>query len=95
MAEVIGEPGRATSVRPHARWVRISHWMATASVLTLTFTGIVILMAHPRRGRRRRLRIPCQQVALGGRQRSFACLVFDDGGQKGNIQNGWAWYTGI
>jgi DMSO/TMAO reductase YedYZ molybdopterin-dependent catalytic subunit len=20
---------------------------------------------------------------------------FDDGGQKGNIQNGWAWYTGI
>ena len=20
---------------------------------------------------------------------------FDDGGMKGNIQNGWAWYTGI
>jgi DMSO/TMAO reductase YedYZ molybdopterin-dependent catalytic subunit len=20
---------------------------------------------------------------------------FDDGGKKGNIQNGWAWYTGI
>jgi len=20
---------------------------------------------------------------------------FDDGGQKGNIRNGWAWYTGI
>ena len=20
---------------------------------------------------------------------------FEDGGQKGNIQNGWAWYTGI
>ena len=37
MAEVIGEPGRATSVRPHARWVRISHWIATASVLTLGF----------------------------------------------------------
>jgi hypothetical protein len=48
MAEVIGEPGRATSVRPHARWVRISHWIATASVLTLTFSGAVILMAHPR-----------------------------------------------
>jgi len=48
MAEVIGEPGRATSVRAHARWVRISHWIATASVLTLAFTGIVILMAHPR-----------------------------------------------
>ena len=48
MAEVTGEPGRATSVRPHARWVRISHWIATASVLTLTFSGVVILMAHPR-----------------------------------------------
>lgn len=21
--------------------------------------------------------------------------TFDDGGKKGNIQNGWAWYTGI
>ena len=20
---------------------------------------------------------------------------FEDGGEKGNIQNGWAWYTGI
>jgi hypothetical protein len=20
---------------------------------------------------------------------------FDDGGDKGNIQNGWSWYTGI
>jgi DMSO/TMAO reductase YedYZ molybdopterin-dependent catalytic subunit len=20
---------------------------------------------------------------------------FEDGGKKGNIQNGWAWYTGI
>jgi hypothetical protein len=20
---------------------------------------------------------------------------FDDGGKKGDIQNGWAWYTGI
>ena len=32
----------------HARWVRISHWIVTASVLTLAFTGVVILMAHPR-----------------------------------------------
>ena len=48
MAEVLGEPGRAASVLPHARWVRISHWIATASVLTLTLSGVVILMAHPR-----------------------------------------------
>ena len=43
-----------TAARPelemagHARWVRISHWLLTASVLTLAFTGFVILMAHPR-----------------------------------------------
>lgn len=32
----------------HARWVRISHWILTASVLTLAVSGFVILMAHPR-----------------------------------------------
>lgn len=38
----------ASDVLHHARWVRISHWILTASVLTLAFTGFVILMAHPR-----------------------------------------------
>ncbi len=28
-------------------------------------------------------------------QRIVVKTEFDDGGQKGNIQNGWAWYTGI
>lgn len=32
----------------HAGWVRISHWIATASVLTLVFSGVEILMVHPR-----------------------------------------------
>lgn len=32
----------------HARWVRLSHWIVTISFLTLAFTGVVILMAHPR-----------------------------------------------
>jgi len=32
----------------HAVWVRVSHWIATASILTLGYTGVVILMAHPR-----------------------------------------------
>jgi len=32
----------------HARWVRVSHWLLTASILTLAFSGFVILMAHPR-----------------------------------------------
>jgi len=43
-----------TAARPeqatvgHARWVRVSHWLLTVSILTLAFTGFVILMAHPR-----------------------------------------------
>jgi thiosulfate reductase cytochrome b subunit len=48
---------QAASVRPeadglpksgHARWVRLCHWVAAASVLTLAVSGFVILMAHPR-----------------------------------------------
>lgn len=39
-----------TPSRPagHARWVRISHWVITLSVATLAFTGVEILMVHPR-----------------------------------------------
>lgn len=32
----------------HRPWVRICHWTAAASILTLASTGFVILMAHPR-----------------------------------------------
>jgi thiosulfate reductase cytochrome b subunit len=32
----------------HARWVRISHWILTASFLTLAVSGVFILMVHPR-----------------------------------------------
>ena len=39
---------QATAAGGHARWVRVSHWIVTASVLTLAVTGFVILMAHPR-----------------------------------------------
>jgi len=35
-------------MRAHPRWVRISHWILAASVLTLAVSGVVILMAHPR-----------------------------------------------
>ena len=38
----------AQTVQGHARWVRISHWILAASVLTLAVSGFVILMAHPR-----------------------------------------------
>jgi thiosulfate reductase cytochrome b subunit len=33
----------------HARWVRLTHWMAAVSVAALVFTGVEILMVHPRR----------------------------------------------
>src|SRR5262245_36020083 len=32
----------------HTHWVRISHWIVTVSFMALAFTGVVILMAHPR-----------------------------------------------
>jgi thiosulfate reductase cytochrome b subunit len=32
----------------HTHWVRLSHWILAASVLTLAVSGFVILMAHPR-----------------------------------------------
>lgn len=48
MAEVPDTVGRASGVEGHARWVRISHWIVTLSVLVLAFTGFEILMVHPR-----------------------------------------------
>ena len=32
----------------HSRWVRVTHWIVAASVLTLAVSGFTILMAHPR-----------------------------------------------
>jgi thiosulfate reductase cytochrome b subunit len=32
----------------HARWVRVCHWILAASVLALSVSGFVVLMAHPR-----------------------------------------------
>jgi thiosulfate reductase cytochrome b subunit len=46
--EVFVEPAPAPAVPPHTRWVRISHAVLTVSILTLAFSGVVILMAHPR-----------------------------------------------
>ena len=39
---------RAIAGGGHARWTRASHWIVAVSVMTLAFTGFVILMAHPR-----------------------------------------------
>lgn len=46
--EQLPEQATHSVATAHTRWVRISHWIATASFITLAFTGIVILMAHPR-----------------------------------------------
>jgi thiosulfate reductase cytochrome b subunit len=32
----------------HAGWVRVSHWIVTLSFVTLAFSGVEILMVHPR-----------------------------------------------
>jgi thiosulfate reductase cytochrome b subunit len=32
----------------HPRWVRATHWIIAASVITLAYSGFVILRAHPR-----------------------------------------------
>jgi thiosulfate reductase cytochrome b subunit len=45
MTESADPPGGAEG---HARWVRVSHWIVTLSVLVLVFTGFEILMVHPR-----------------------------------------------
>ena len=42
------DAGRSSRAQDHARWVRISHWIVTASLLMLVVTGFEILMVHPR-----------------------------------------------
>jgi thiosulfate reductase cytochrome b subunit len=48
MAAVISGHTSMSSLAGHAGWVRVSHWILAASVLTLAFSGFEILMVHPR-----------------------------------------------
>lgn len=48
MAAVISDRDLKIRAAGHAAWVRVSHWVLAASVITLAFSGFVILMAHPR-----------------------------------------------
>ncbi|HEV3182801.1 MAG TPA: cytochrome b/b6 domain-containing protein [Steroidobacteraceae bacterium] len=41
-------PDSASAGSGHTRWVRVTHWIVAASVLTLAVSGFTILMAHPR-----------------------------------------------
>jgi thiosulfate reductase cytochrome b subunit len=42
------DAGVESAMAEHARWVRVAHWLVAASLLTLVFSGIEILMVHPR-----------------------------------------------
>ncbi len=44
----IADQQTGASAAGHAGWVRLCHWILAASVLILGFSGVVILMAHPR-----------------------------------------------
>jgi thiosulfate reductase cytochrome b subunit len=44
----IGRAEPSASTKRHAAWVRACHWVLAASVLTLAFSGYLILMVHPR-----------------------------------------------
>jgi thiosulfate reductase cytochrome b subunit len=48
MPDVLTETASTIRHATHARWVRIAHWLVAASLLTLTVSGVTILMAHPR-----------------------------------------------
>jgi len=39
---------KARQPHRHKGWVKLSHWVVTASFLALAFSGFVILMCHPR-----------------------------------------------
>jgi len=47
MDETYHAPTQTKAAR-HKRWVKFSHWIGSLSFLTLAFTGVVILMVHPR-----------------------------------------------
>ena len=44
----MADSAQAEVGRGHAIWVRVLHWIIVAVVLALIYSGIVILMAHPR-----------------------------------------------
>jgi thiosulfate reductase cytochrome b subunit len=48
MTAVVSVKESKSRSRGHAGWVRVSHWILVASVLTLSVSGTVILMSHPR-----------------------------------------------
>lgn len=39
---------KPTKVGGHALWVRLTHWLFSVAVIVLIYSGVTILMAHPR-----------------------------------------------
>jgi thiosulfate reductase cytochrome b subunit len=48
MSQPQSQSAAASTPAGHTRWVRMTHWIIAASVLTLAVSGFTILMAHPR-----------------------------------------------
>jgi len=40
--------GKEAGVSQHAAWVKLAHWIVTVSFFALAFSGVIVLMAHPR-----------------------------------------------
>jgi thiosulfate reductase cytochrome b subunit len=45
---MIPDPPPGVKLLRHKNWVKISHWIVTASFMALLFSGFVIFMCHPR-----------------------------------------------
>ena len=48
MSSKKGSPASTDAGAGHTCWVRVTHWIVAASVVTLAVSGFTILMAHPR-----------------------------------------------
>jgi thiosulfate reductase cytochrome b subunit len=101
----MAQAGRADDiVHGHRLWVRLTHWLIALAVLTLLYSGIAILMVHPRLywgHAGNDLMQPLLEIPLGPNhhaiQFSASEPVFGSGGpQDANRlnepwnQNGWA-----
>jgi thiosulfate reductase cytochrome b subunit len=104
-AEAAEADAPAIGATGHALWVRVSHWMLTLSLLTLAFTGFMILLVHPRLywGHAGNDLIPALiEIPIGPNARTFSWTIatpfFQDpagpvtAGRKEEPfnQNGWA-----
>jgi DMSO/TMAO reductase YedYZ molybdopterin-dependent catalytic subunit len=96
----------AVGILPAARYVVFYSWddwgdsidmldaLHPQTLIAYGMNGRDLPLAH---GAPARLRVERQlgYKSMKFLQRIVVTDTFEDGGKKGNIQNGWAWYTGI